>query len=238
MYTYTVTYTSNSGSGVLLDPPTVKYDPYTYEEESDHDAEGVPYVNTAGFPFEGRFPEEKQGVIITYSRWEPTYNIQTHFNYAGFTNSGTFMVPGGTLATGQAKCLGIFQGELSTITVAVRVQYKFDCRKEGWKKNVVDQGALGWGKPPIDVEPSGDPVVGEFVGGPDGSPVGNIRLDGDGAPINDSFLVSTPTYVGLETTIPDIPSPSAALVNSDLSTDDITILSFARTKSKVFNLNL
>lgn len=238
-FTITVNYNSESGdsANILLTPPEIRYDPYTYEVAADRDLDGVPYLNTAGFPFDIPLPLEKQGVILTVKKWKASYSIAEHLQFAGKVNDGSFTWPGAgtSVAAGQAKCLGIFQGERSTSSSAVMVEYRFDLREEGHQHNVVDQGPLGW------AVHDGVKKTGVFVGGNKAgvSPTGPIRLDGTGRPLlsNDFYVLPAQPYAGdpINPATPPTASPSSSLVNSTLSSSELTVLTFRNHLAEDFS---
>ena len=236
---YAVSYSSrvSEGGDLLLEPPEITLEPYTYIEQTDRDVDGVPFTNTAGFPFDTPLEIERIGFILTVSRWESDYPAAKNLTYGSRVNQGNFAWPGGTqsyVSEGQAKFLGVFQSATSSIRTKVRCSYKFDLRAEGHQKNVIDQGAAGY------TQVNNKRVSGLFVGSEDGAvagePLGNIRLDGSGSPLlYDSVRVAPPRGQPGLAVSPVPQSPSAALINNDLSTATAKVLTFKRHKLIAFS---
>lgn len=234
LYKIDAQYTSDSSENLDLriEPPVISYEPYLYQLPSYVDANGKEYTNTAGTPFDHPMELDVVGVILNISKWEDYYPIAKMIQYGGKTNTGTFSWPGGSVNEGQAKCLGVFQGETSSSTGLVKVTYRFDLRDEGHKKNTPDIGKKAWGTV------NSSSWSGLIVGGDSNAPI-EARLDGTGKPLNSAFKMKpsqdSPTYTII---VPPYTPDSQSLVNTSLSTGSLKILSFARSKSIVFNLGL
>ena len=246
MATYTVTYASDSGGdtgAAILEPPVISIKPYRYPIDSDVDAYGCRYENTATFPFDGGMPLEKRGKLWTYERWFTSYPWQQDDELGGCVNSNDMTLPGipGTMPPGTVKFLGVEQGERSSISPVVRCRYTFDYRSTGHTHDVINQGELGWCTP----TGSSTRVVGTFRAGNDTSvSPGPIRLGPLGLPMNTAFKVGTRMQPAANAERPpdDEPKPSqgnynpanpgtAGRVNMALSSGLITILSFPTVKS-------
>lgn len=231
-------YTSDSNESLdlTIQPPIITYEPYIYQIPSYIDANGKHYTNSAGSPFDQPMELDIVGVVLTVTKWETSYPLNKMITYGGKTNLGTFSWPGGYVNEGQAKCLGVFQGETSSSTGLVKVSYRFDLRELGHKQNVPDMGAKGY------CNPTGSKVEsGVFVSGDVATASTTVRLNGQGIPLNTSFKVKpqgqSPTFFAVSAPTCDAQS----LVNSTLSrtgTSGLTVLSFAKSKAIAFDLGL
>lgn len=253
MWTYTVNYSSQSASsteGVLLEPPVIGIKSYRFMALQDHDANGVPFVTTSNFPFEGGTPVEQRGIKWSYSRWEATYNWDFDNEYGGFTNSNVMNLPGiaGNILPGQAKFEGVEQGERSSISPVVRNTYVFDLRKSGHTNDVIDQAAVGYAQ--NEQGDDGPEKVGVYIAGSRASePLGPVRLNGEGLPIAENVKVAPFLAKAFDPAPPpNGPSPSIAVISPPTSEggkstypanpDGIVVLSFAQAKSVNMVVNL
>lgn len=230
-------YTSDSNESLdlTIQPPIITYEPYIYQLPSYIDANGKHYTNSAGSPFDQPMELDIVGVVLTVTKWETSYPLNKMITYGGKTNLGTFSWPGGYVNEGQAKCLGVFQGETSSSTGLVKVSYRFDLRELGHKQNVPDMGTKGF------CTVNSATTSGVFVTGDSATNATSVRLDGTGKPLNTSFKVKpqpqSPTFTAIAAPTCDAQS----LVNSTLSrtgTSGLTVLSFAKSKAIAFDLGL
>ncbi|MGC4033695.1 MAG: hypothetical protein QM754_18575 [Tepidisphaeraceae bacterium] len=183
MYTFTVSYGDGAGDGFLSKPPKIRYEPYTYTELVDFDVDGVPYQNSAGTPLDPPMEREMTGVIVTVRRPAASYDFATIYPYFNTLNSASLTLPdGNSIPAGKGRFLPVAMSFKDSSTTNTWLDFKWDVRSgvDPWKKNVIDQGAEGWG-----IDAALKTYKGVFTTDAAGAgPAGIVRLNGAGKPID------------------------------------------------------
>lgn len=185
----------------------VSVDPASIEEPIDHDAGGRPLIYSNSLPILG-LTRGVPIVTITMWRWESSYDLQKHLDYANRYNSDSVVLPKvGTAAPGQVFIRSIkLKEEVSADAGVVAVVYTFESRPNiviqpgsvalhGFYRRILDSGAVGY-------TATGFNHITYKTGGDIGKPVSvPVLLDGFGAPLDsdsynvgggDAFAISEP----------------------------------------------
>lgn len=141
----------------LLKPTRYRILPSLVQEESDVDAFGNPYTNSAGFPID---PDQRtfNALTIIATRYYPTYSIGHALKYMNMVNANPVDVKTlGKVERGQMKCTFIGLTEEVTLMkpVPLEVEHHFEIRgplvsgvatDPGFRRRVLDAGRQGWYK--------------------------------------------------------------------------------------------
>lgn len=170
-------------------PPRVQWSEGSRSLSADYDLTNAPFVNSASDPFSSPFEETIITDILTYTRFEPFYNVALADTYRNSTNSDTFKLFNKTAAPGQAILRSMKpKNEYVATAIQIEMQYVFEFDTSGltknpWQTSVIDKGSNGY------YSDSGTARKGQICY-KNGDPVSSdVLLDGTGQPADTTLMV-------------------------------------------------
>lgn len=243
---------ATSSDDPLSQPIKISWEPSTWSEMSEIDAEGNPLVNCAGDPLEPQSMEWPT-IQLVVRKNVPAYDPSVAVTYQSAINSDTFQISGNNInlqiPPGQCRCRGIRPEEEYTLnatfnTIIARFDFRpnntdqSDVAADAWDLRILNAGYNCY----YDANEMGDdddvnaqlgPIY--FNGDKVTSPV---PLDDAGVPIGDGYTVTAYGYTPIES--PAVPNVEFEYqtVGGDGDDDDnavtLVYLHYKRGKSLPF----
>ncbi|MFO0863547.1 MAG: hypothetical protein U0744_02615 [Gemmataceae bacterium] len=143
----TVEYSSEYDPEELFESPldrpaVVEWDSYEIEEAAPWDKDDFLVQNSAGEPFDPPVTKKKFIRVINITKNKEAFDDKVECSYAGKVNNANFEINGQVYPTGTlliATCPKVSEQTENGVDF-VRLNYKVEFNKDGWKTKVLDQG--------------------------------------------------------------------------------------------------
>jgi hypothetical protein len=217
-----------SGDDPLAQEMTVSWEPVEISEPVDTDLDGLPILNSAGFPFKSNPSRPITYLRFKVERNEPYFDIGKFTTYANSVNESAVTISGVTFAAQHLRCSLIIPSApyLAESASFVKMAYIFEAvpylllGEYPFQHRLADIGDDGWYL-------DGSTKRSKKFSNGKGETVSDVRLDGTGLPLVTPF---PDVKVGDNNADPVTPPQGVDKYDLDVSSDAVTWLYYKRVK--------